>query len=140
MDSDPRLNEAMTNPHGYDRDEWSATYDMPHDLYPGAELSLTPLEVEIRDGLNSRYDALVKEYEDELLGDLSKPPKMTGILNTEGIQIVEDKQEPKPTLYCKCMNADCKNPHFADRISVDEEDVPDVKEDKSWPPNTMETK
>lgn len=59
-------------------------------------------------------------------------------------------------MLCRCMRIECKNTHWADlspaeqaaleaswkqpvdRTSIHEEERPE--EDKSWPPNSMETK
>lgn len=53
-------------------------------------------------------------------------------------------------LLCKCMNSDCENTHWSDlspedkaKIMGGREDTAERsadKEDKSWPPKTMETK
>jgi hypothetical protein len=53
------------------------------------------------------------------------------------------------TLLCKCMGLGCRNKHWADlsdeekqalNPSIFAEEQAEEKEDKSWPPKTIETK
>jgi hypothetical protein len=55
------------------------------------------------------------------------------------------------TLLCKCMRVDCPHPHYSDLSGWPDDDYEeevdacgaddvDQKEDKTWPPKSMETK